>query len=968
LTSLGRPAKLKNDLEATVKRLAVNAVRLAAMTQLGPLAGGLFLAGGAVAGKIFAESKWAETSAEMLMHLASDKASELLGSAVEGFRSGHNGDIEKSMQKAALEALGRLSADAPSGFNDWFEDWRSYLTFRPAAEVFAAVPDLNPIALNYDDNEFRDLWWNRMEPVLAGWRKTEASGITQLHLSGPNTLPPALSAFLRERLPEALHAAHEDLLREPELQRSWIGFQQRVYRETLNQLQAIRHQLNRIEDKLDVALDGRTNPPPGPVWNIPQPTRHFHDRPDLIAQIDQALEQHGVTALTALHGLGGIGKTQLARRFAQLRRTQYKLGAWIEAESEADILSGLAALAPLLGIKAEQEQKATVARVINELSAREPWLLIFDNADSPETLRPYVERLSGKGHVLITSRNQHWDDLAAPVSVTEWSVEESSVFLLDRTLQSGHARTAAEVLAKDLGGLVLALEHAAAYMRLGDGTTLTEYRRIWQERLKQEVKGHAYDRSVAATLGLSLDRVGTESPVAYDLLCLFAWLAPDRIPRKELLEAGASKLPEALSNAFADPDKWIGIIETLGRYSLLKLLRDRPDGPVTEYSVHRVVQQLLRDRQAVASTNSQWLTAACDLVSAAFSFDPGEPQFRAASAALLPHARALRQHGRDMDRPASLGRLLNETAIYLRVRGLYSEARDFQDLALELDLRQLGPDHPTVAAHRSNLAIILGYLGEHGEARKQIELALESGLLQFGPEHPEVAARRSNLAASLMDLGEHGEARKQIELALESALLQFGPDHPTVAVRRSNLAVILRNLGEYGEAQKQIELALESALRQFGPDHPNVAIYRSNLANVLGDLGEHEEARKQIELALESDLRQFGPDHPEVAVRRSNLANILRDLGHHGKARKQIELALESKLRQFGPDHPAVAISRLNLAVILHDLKKSEAARREIDLALDTFRKKLPLGHPHIRGAERWRETILLGAADLQTP
>ena len=69
------------------------------MAHFGPLAGGLFLAGGAIASKVLAEaeSKWAETSADMLMHLASDKASELFGSAAAGFRTGHNGDVEKSM-------------------------------------------------------------------------------------------------------------------------------------------------------------------------------------------------------------------------------------------------------------------------------------------------------------------------------------------------------------------------------------------------------------------------------------------------------------------------------------------------------------------------------------------------------------------------------------------------------------------------------------------------------------------------------------------------------------------------------------------------------------------------------------------------------------------------------------------------------------------------------------------------------
>ena len=105
------------------------------MSQLGPLAGAFFLAGGAVAGRFFAEGKWAETSADMLMHLASHKASEWFGSAAEGFQSGHNGDAENAMKAAALAALGRLRASTPDGFDDWFAHWLNYLTLKPATEI-----------------------------------------------------------------------------------------------------------------------------------------------------------------------------------------------------------------------------------------------------------------------------------------------------------------------------------------------------------------------------------------------------------------------------------------------------------------------------------------------------------------------------------------------------------------------------------------------------------------------------------------------------------------------------------------------------------------------------------------------------------------------------------------------------------------------------------------------------------------
>jgi tetratricopeptide (TPR) repeat protein len=400
--------------------------------------------------------------------------------------------------------------------------------------------------------------------------------------------------------------------------------------------------------------------------------------------------------------------------------------------------------------------------------------------------------LHGAGHVLITSRSERWDSLAESVSVTQWDEEESVRFLLERTKQTDSE--AAMALARDLDGLVLALEHAAAFACAGEGIPLAEYHRIWREKLSRTPRGHEYPRSVAAALGLSMDRVKQESSPAYELLSLFAWLAPDRIPKKELLEAGAGKLPETLRNALSDRDAWNELVETLGRYSLVK--HERRDGAAgVGYFLHRVVQQVMRDRLAADGESERWLAAACDVANAAYPSDPGEPDFWPLSAILLPHVRAIRAHASGGAAPASLGRLLNEASLYLRVRGLYREARDFSELDLESDLRRLGPDHPEVAVSRSNLAVILRNLGEHQEARKQIELALESDLRQFGPDHPSVAVDRSNLANILGDLGEHPEALREIEKALDIFRRKLPPGHPHIRTAEAWREAMARSAG-----------------------------------------------------------------------------------------------------------------------------------------------------------------------------
>ena len=56
------------------------------------------------------------------------------------------------------------------------------------------------------------------------------------------------------------------------------------------------------------------------------------------------------------------------------------------------------------------------------------WLLIFDNADDPKQLEPYLP--TGSGHVLITSRNQAWTHSAEPLEVDVFTRDESVAHLL----------------------------------------------------------------------------------------------------------------------------------------------------------------------------------------------------------------------------------------------------------------------------------------------------------------------------------------------------------------------------------------------------------------------------------------------------------------------------------------------------------------------------------------------------------
>lgn len=141
-------------------------------------------------------------------------------------------------------------------------------------------------------------------------------------------------------------------------------------------------------------------------------------------------------------------------------------------------------------------------------------------------------------------------------------------------------------------------------MNFGEGASLVDYRKAWSKCLHSAPKRTDYPESVAASLGLSIDKARAANPVAYDALCRFAWLAPDSIPRKELLVAGASELPEPLHQAVEEDELWNGLVDTLNGISLLDRLERG------YYAIHRVTQQVLRQRQMAEGAADRWRAVA----------------------------------------------------------------------------------------------------------------------------------------------------------------------------------------------------------------------------------------------------------------------------------------------------------------------------------------------------------------------
>jgi tetratricopeptide (TPR) repeat protein len=675
---------------------------------------------------------------------------------------------------------------------------------------------------------------------------------------------------------------------------------------------------NRNPEKSGSPTEEPKSPPsdvsdtPGKISNAPPYLSfNFTGREKHLSDLRAVLISNG---RVAIYGLGGIGKTQLALRYIDQHKSDYKIIWWVKSGEPTTLASDYAELAEKLDLpkKDETDQKVIIEAVRNCLSQKGNWLLVFDNAEEPASVRNYLPQIDS-GHVIITSRDSRdWKSTATPLEVTKFDRKTESIkFLLERTGQNDV--TAADRLADALGDLPLALEQAGAYIQ-ETGISIPAYLKLFQERHEELLlrgKPDAYPDTVATTWDLSFQKASEEVPTSADLLNLCAFLAPDDIP-KSLLADGVKHLPEPLASAVKDKMALNDAVAALKRYSLITVADDF-------LSVHRLVQAVARDRLS-SEERKRWAKAAVRLVNGAFPQESNDVRTWALCSVLLPHALAATEHAEGLGVVSKAnGRLLNQVGSYLLGRGEFYEAKSAYEQALEIEKMVYSPNHPYVATIVSNLGEIQRNMGDLAGAKKSFEWALEIDEKVYGPDNFNVATDLNNLGVILKAVGDLAGAKKCLERALKIDEKILNPDHPYVARDLNNLGEVLRYMGDLVGAKSAFERALKILKKSLGPDfdkHPQVAVTTNNLGLVLKDMFDLEGAKEYFDFALKIDKKAFGSDfdkNPEVAVHFANLGMLLHDLGDLEGARNNLEKALEIFRNRLGENHPKTKTVRKNL-------------------------------------------------------
>ena len=334
----------------------------------------------------------------------------------------------------------------------------------------------------------------------------------------------------------------------------------------------------------------------------------------------------------------------------------------MDAEQPALVGAQLAALAARLGLPATGAVEADAAAVLDHLRRRGRWLLVFDNAEDPAALRPWLP--GGAGHVLITSRRPGWGGLADRLDVDVLDRAEAVALLTARV--PGLDPALADALAAELGDLPLALEQAAAYLETTGLPPAAYLHRFRTRRARMLARGRdlAHGGNIDTVWSLALDRLHTRPrPPKRCWTCAPTW-GPNPIPLA-LFTAHPDLLDPPLREAAADPAG--DLDDTLAAVLAYSLARRSGDTVI----LHRLVAAAVRAHQPPDRHEEAAATVRALLAAHRPADDAGNPAGWPAWAVLAPHALtapALHPDDPAIDIGAPARELLADVGWYLYAR------------------------------------------------------------------------------------------------------------------------------------------------------------------------------------------------------------------------------------------------------------------------------------------------------------
>lgn len=667
-------------------------------------------------------------------------------------------------------------------------------------------------------------------------------------------------------------------------------------------------------------------------------SKNFVDPAGHLPELRRALHEQGTAALIAaatVHGMGGVGKTQMALAYSHAERAEYAGVWWFRAENTRQLELDCKAFCERQGVVLYDGELPHQA-VKRWLHGQPRWLLVYDNAENKHDIASFLPSHGGH-HLIITSRDRNWDEIAQPLALDVWSEDQALDFLRRRLPDADDSER--RQLGHALGGLPLALEQACAYILkhhisvAAYCAAIADWQRAHPLLDRQDAAGYPY--SVLTTLSLSFHRL---SDAARQLLHLCAWfIFPDAIPER-IFRENTEFLLEPLKYFAPDDLRWAETVAQLESYSLIQRRAIRAiDFTLGEsrweyvLGIHRLTQKVVYSKLANISNDLYALT---QLVQ-------GAVRKIQENSKLLPHA--LAWASLDLNPALSLSHpespnvdfdpLIESVKQAMHLVMLEDTYSRF-DPDLLADIEHYGSEQPTTL--NSMNAFVANDLsnGELECARVLLEKTLDISRRVFGGKSAVTLKSLANLAR-LNALKSNTAVANEILDAVVTTIqreLDDGQQDTLEIMEYVGHAYVA--LGNFDYAYSIVQKSLNSSLAVLGKEHGLTTSFRSLIFVILVNQRKFLEAKAHCEELIKICRSIQGQSSPAGLSLMDTLAGMLIGVDMLEIAQGLLKGELHFRCRILDEYHPGITYSAFLLYVTL---KKME----EIGAALTIYKEHL---------------------------
>ena len=649
--------------------------------------------------------------------------------------------------------------------------------------------------------------------------------------------------------------------------------------------------------------------------------------------------------VVVLHGLGGIGKSQLAIEFAKKHRSDYTAVFWLNAKTEDTLKGSFSANAGRLPKEFLNQEllngpqnEETLSSILHEMKTwlclpeNDRWLLIYDNVDNPQIpdnkrqlaydIRPYFPE-AHQGSILVTTR---WRTLRVghPIEVTKLSNDEESISLLVRMSgraieEGGFLRVmlckpmltlikdpSIKNLVERLDGLPLALATAGAYLGLTGISVskyLEHYEKSWLDLHRTSPSLPSYDQTIYSTWDLSYIYIREEDESAAKLLELWACF-DNRDLWYDLLRVGKENAPGWFLDIISTELAFLSAIGKLRKHALIESLIDS-DG----YSMHHCVHAWVKSVLWKATDNQHMMLALkCVGKSVPVKRAPGDWII---TQRLVPHAERC-----------------------LQLVRVWSDGCNPSELI-----------EGCITDFSGSISVLYYDLGKLTEAEPMLQRALASYEKALGKDHISTLATVNNLGLLYHIQGKLAKAESMYQRALASYEKALVKDHTSVFDTVNNLGVLYRDQGKLTKAESMYQRALSGKEKALGKDHISTLDTVNNLGVLYYYQGKPTEAESMYQRVLSGKKKALEKDHISILDTVKNLGVLYRAQGKLAEAESMYQRALLGYTR----NPPANAKSKLdlfyNMGLLYQDTQQFEKAKDFLSQAHAGYQELLGSQH-----------------------